>query len=294
LKTGNISASTTVIIFNGRNRSNNQMNRLQNLDDRLTATKINATLTSKNSHWRSTAKTALSISLTLGLVLLSSISPGVTQERKPPRTLTSSGRGIITIPTTISQIRLAIEVQGKTPSNTQQEAAKRSARVMAYLKAQQVDKLQTTGINLNPNYIYSPNGGNPQISGYTASNSISFQVPTDRAGSILDAAVQNGASRIDGVSFVASEKAIESAQFQALKQATLDAQRQADAVLGSLNLQRKEPIGIQINSTSSPSPIPMPTAMMQVVKVTATAAPTTPVVGGEQQVEATVTVDFSY
>jgi uncharacterized protein len=288
-----MSASATVIIFNSKNRQNWQMNKLQDRDDQLTRTQIQSTSTPKKFNWRSNAKTALSISLTLGLVLFSSISPGVTQERKPPRTLTSSGRGIITIPTTISKVRLAIEVQGKTPTNTQQEAAKRSTRVMAYLKAQQVDKLQTTGINLNPTYIYSPNGGNPQISGYTATNSISFQVPTDRAGSILDAAVQNGASRIDGVSFVAGEKAIANAQTQALREATLDAQRQADAVLGTLNLQRKEVIGIQINSTSSPSPIPMPTAMMQ-SKVANDAAPTTPVVGGEQQVEATVTVDFSY
>lgn len=268
------------------------MNKLQNQNNRLATTQPQSTVTSKQFNWRSNAKTALSISLTLGLVLFSSISPGVTQERKPPRTLTSTGRGIITIPTTISLVRLAIEAQGKTPTNTQQEAAKRSARVMAYLKTQQVDKLQTTGINLNPNYIYPPNGGTPQISGYMATNSISFQVPTDRAGSILDAAVQNGASRIDGVSFVAGEKAIANAQTQALRQATLDAQRQADAVFGALNLQRKDVIGIQINSTSSPSPIPMPITMIQ-AKVS-DAAPTTPVVGGEQQVEATVTVDFSY
>ena len=86
-------------------------------------------------------------------------------------------------------------------------AARRSARVVAYLKTQQVDKLQTTGINLNPNYIYT-NGSNPKISGYTATNSISFQVPTERAGTILDAAVKNGATRIDGVNFVAGDRAI--------------------------------------------------------------------------------------
>jgi uncharacterized protein len=245
-----------------------------------------------NFNWRSNAKTALSISLSLGLILGTGVSPGVTQERKPPRTLTASGRGIVTIPTTLSQVRLAIEAQGKTPNSTQQEAAKRSARVMAYLKTQQVDKLQTTGINLNPTYIY-PANSTPQITGYTATNSISFQVPTDRAGAILDAAVQNGASRIDGISFVAGEQAIAAAQTQALKQATIDAQRQADAVLGTLNLQRKEVIGIQINSTSNPSPIPMPIAMMQ-AKVAGDAAPSTPVIGGEQQVEAGVTVDFSY
>jgi uncharacterized protein len=269
------------------------MNRLPSPDEQLIAAQPpNSSSRVQNSSWKSNAKTALSISLALGLILATSISPTVAQERKPPRTLTASGRGIVTIPTTISQIRLAIEAQGKTPNITQQEAAKRSARVMAYLKTQRVDKLQTTGINLNPTYIY-PANSNPQITGYTATNSISFQVPTDRAGSILDTAVQNGATRIDGVSFVAGDSAIANAQNQALKQATLDAQRQADAVLGALNLQRKEVIGIQINSTSNPVPMPMPTAMMQ-PKIASDAAPSTPVVGGEQQVEAAVTVDFSY
>ncbi len=267
------------------------MNRLQPTDERIIAPQHHNL---KNSSWKSNAKTALSISISLSLILFTSISPGVAQERKPPRTLTASGRGIVTIPTTISQIRLAIEAQGKTPTTTQQEAAKRSARVMAYLKTQRVDKLQTTGINLNPTYTYPPNG-KPQITGYTATNSISFQVPTDRAGGILDAAVQNGATRIDGVSFVAGEKAIESAQFQALKQATLDAQRQADAVLGTLNLQRKEVIGIKIDSTSNPAPVSMPAEMMQSKRAYARdGEPSTPVVGGEQQVEAAVTVDFSY
>jgi uncharacterized protein len=236
-------------------------------------------------------KPAISILLTASLVLLTGIASGNTQERKLIRTLTASGRGIVTIPTTLSQIRLAIESSGKTPNNAQQEAARKSAQVMNYLKTQPVDKLQTTGINLNPTYTY-PSGGNPQISGYTASNSISFRVTTDRAGAILDAAVKNGATRIDGVSFVASEQAISIAQIQALKQATQDAQRQADAVLETLNLKRKEVIGIQINSTSSPTPIPISSQRMSVKM--ADAQPTTPVVGGEQQVEAAVTLDIGY
>ncbi len=276
-----------------RHLQSQQMNRLQSQDEQLIAPQPpHPSSKIRKSSWKSNATTALSISLSLSLALFTSISPGIAQERKPPRTLTASGRGIITIPTTLSQIRLAIEVQAKTPNTTQQEAAKRSARVMAYLKTQRVDKLQTTGINLNPTYIYPPNS-NPQITGYTATNSISFQVPTDRAGTILDAAVENGATRIDGVNFVASDKAIESAQINALKQATLDAQRQADAVLSTLNLQRKEVIGIKIDSTSTPAPMPMPFARMQKVAGDA-AATSTPVVGGEQQVEAAVTVDFSY
>ena len=237
------------------------------------------------------AKPALSIFLTTSLVILAGISPGYTQMQKPARTLTASGRGIVTISTTLSQIRLAIEASGKTPNAAQQEAARRSTQVMNYLKAQQVEKLQTTGINLNPTYTY-PSTGKPQIVGYTATNSISFQVITDRAGKILDGAVKSGASRIDGVSFVASERAISVAQIQALKQATQDAQRQADAVLETLSLKRREVIGIQINSNSSPVPIPV-TAEMFRSKVADVAA-TTPVVGGEQIVEAAVTLDIGY
>jgi uncharacterized protein len=238
------------------------------------------------------AKPALSIFLTTSFVLFAGISPGYTQVQKPTRTLTASGRGIVTIPTTLSQIRLAIEASGKTPNSAQQEAARRSTQVMNYLKSQQVDKLQTTGINLNPTYTY-PSSGKPQIVGYTATNSISFQVMTDRAGKILDAAVKSGATRIDGVSFIASERAISTAQIQALKQATQDAQRQADAVLETLSLKRKEVIGIQITSAS----IPVPVQMQQAMKSSAPQgrdAPDTPVVGGEQQVEASVTLDIGY
>ena len=236
-------------------------------------------------------KPALSILLTASLVLFGSIAPGNTQERKPNRTVTASGRGIVTIPTTIAQIRLAIEVSGKTPTITQQEAAKRATQVVNFLKTQQIEKLQTTGITLNPIYTYPPNA-NPKLTGYTATNSISFRVTNERAGAILDAAVKNGATRIDGVNLVASEQAISTAQLQALKQATQDAQRQADAVLEALSLKRKEVIGVRIDSASNPVPIAMSQAAFS--DRASKPAPTTPVVGGEQQVEAAVTLDIGY
>jgi uncharacterized protein len=238
------------------------------------------------------AKPALTLLLATGWIALATISPGIAQERKPSRTITASGKGIVSIPTTLSQIRLAIEVQAKTPTSAQQDAARRSTRVVEYLKTQRVDKLQTTGISLNPTYTYPPNG-RPQITGYTATNSISFRVTTDRAGAILDAAVKTGATRIDGVSFVAADSAIASAQLQALKQATLDAQRQADAVLETLNLKRKEVIGIQIANTSTPVPIPM-LNQATVARTADAPPPPTPIVGGEQQVEAAVTLDIGY
>ena len=63
------------------------------------------------------------------------------------------------------------------------------------------------------------------------------------------------------MNFIAGEQAISAAQIQALKQATQDAERQADAVLITLNLKRREVIGIRIDSSSNPVPLPMATAM---------------------------------
>ena len=67
----------------------------------------------------------------------------------------------------------------------------------------------------------------------------------------------------------------------------------ADAVLETLNLKRKEVIGIKIDSASIPNPVPM---MRQAMGDNGNIAQksSTPVVGGEQQVEAAVTLDIGY
>ena len=129
------------------------------------------------------------------------------------------------------------------------------------------------------------------MTGYTATNTVSFRINTASAGTLLDDAVNAGATRIDGVSFVAAESAIEQAQKQALKKATQDAQAQADAVLSALNLKRGDILGIQVNGAIAPPPTPM---YRQLAGARGAADATTPVVGGEQQVEASVTLQFGY
>ncbi|NJK68239.1 MAG: SIMPL domain-containing protein [Microcoleus sp. SU_5_3] len=221
----------------------------------------------------------------LTIVCFTGLSPAVAQEQRL-RTLTVTGRGIEAIPTTHTQVRLGVEVQGKTAAEVQQEAARRSSAVVELLRSRQVEKLETSGISLNPTYSYESKPS-PQITGYIATNTVIFRINTQSAGTLLDDAVKVGATRIDGVSFVAAESAIESAQKQALKEATQDAQAQADAVLSSLNLKRGEILSIQVNGASAPPPVSRQFAR-------AAADATTPVVGGEQQIEASVTLQISY
>ena len=225
--------------------------------------------------------------LTLTLVSFVGLDAAVAQEQRI-RTLSVTGRGVEAIPTTQTQVALGVEVQGKTAAEVQQEAARRSSAVVALLRSRQVQKLETTGITLSPNYTYENN--QQRLIGYIATNTVSFRLNTQSAGTLLDDAVQAGATRIQGVSFVAADSAIEQAQKQALKKATQDAQAQADAVFSALNLKRGEILNIQVNGASAPPPI-----MSGLVAVRRAAADaTTPVVGGEQQIEASVTLHFGY
>ncbi len=224
------------------------------------------------------------------LLVAPSTQAQMTSAMKPLRTLTVSGRGTESVMTTIAQIRLGVESQGKTANEVQSTVAKRSNSLVTLLKSRNVDKLETTGINLSPVYSYDNN--RQTLTGYSAANTVSFRVKNDLAGELIDDAVKAGASRIDGINFVATDDAIAAAQKVALRKATQDAQAQAQAVLGALNFTQKEIIGIQVNH-AVPQPRPMPADMFAMRSAKLAEAPT-PVMGGEQTVEATVTLEISY
>ncbi|MEM9922395.1 MAG: SIMPL domain-containing protein [Cyanobacteria bacterium P01_D01_bin.50] len=223
------------------------------------------------------------------LIGIASVQPSWAEDKIMLRTLTVTGRGVETIPTSLSKVSLGVQVEGKVANVVQQEAARKSNAVVTLLKSQNVEKLETTGIRLSPTYSYKNNVR--KIQGYEATNTVSFRVKTERAGKLLDEAIKAGATRINSVGFVATEEAITQARQQALKEATQEAQKQADAVFSSLGFTPKEIINIQINNASMPEPVmyrrAVPTAAM------AEAAPT-PVVGGEQKVGASVTLRISY
>ncbi|HEY9645907.1 MAG TPA: SIMPL domain-containing protein [Chroococcidiopsis sp.] len=228
--------------------------------------------------------------LTLGLLSLPMINPinPAMAEEQTLRTLTVSGQGSESIATTLSRVNLGVEAQGQTAEEVQQEVARRSNAVVTLLRSRNVSKLQTTGISLNPLYDYSDN--RQRIIGYQATNTVSFEIPTDRAGTLLDEAVSAGASRIDGVSFIASDEAIAGARDVALREATEDALSQADAVFAALGLRRGEVVSIQVNGASAPPPIML---QARYDRAEAAAAPT-PVIGGDQEIQASVTLQISY
>ncbi|MGF1478894.1 MAG: SIMPL domain-containing protein [Cyanophyceae cyanobacterium] len=217
----------------------------------------------------------------MALVLVTIPARSLASEERR-RTLTVTGEAIERIPTTITAVRLGVEIQGET-ADVQQQVAQRTTAVVELLRSRAVEQLQTSGIRLQPRYDRENN----QPTGYVASNIVSFRADTEQVGTIIDEAIQAGATRIDGVSFTATEAAMTAAQRQALAQAVADAQQQAQAVLEALNLTSQEIISIQVNGANAPGP-----RLLEAESLARDVS--TPVIGGEQEVRASVTLQVSY
>lgn len=223
--------------------------------------------------------------MAVGCLSLVMMKPAFAEEALT-RVLTVTGEGTEDVATSLTQVQLGVEVQGETAEEVQEEVARRSAAVVEFLRSRNVSQLGTTGISLNPVYNYTD--GNQRIIGYTGTNSVQFRVTTEAAGAILDDAVQAGATRIDSVSFIASDEALNRAQQQALREATEDAQQQAETVLSALGLSRQEIVNIQVNSVSRPPVYPYAERAMMAD------APASPVIGSTEEVQASVTLQIRY
>ena len=224
--------------------------------------------------------------------LLSSISlnPAMA-ESELLRTLTVTGNGMEKIATTLTEVELGVEIQGKTATEVQQEIATRTAAVVNLLRSKNVKQLQTTGVRLNPNYQQSDRGDRQRIlTGYTGINTVSFQIPTEQMGTLLDEAVAAGASRIDGISFTATPEAISNAKQEALRKATIDAKAKGEVVLDTLDFTAGEIIQIKIEEAAISQPRPLADAQFAVSE----SRVSTPIIGGEQTVRGSVTLQISY
>ena len=244
--------------------------------------------------WRQLSMLPLALAAIGLAVPIVSIQPtepvSAAEHQQVLQTLTVTGQGIERISTTLTLVRLGVEVQGKTAADVQAKVARQSSAVVTLLQQNNVEKLQTTGIRLTPNYTY--NDRVQRLVGYTGTNTVSFRIPTSQVGSLIDRAVQAGATRIDGISFTATDEAIEEAKQEALRQATANAQKQAQTVLDSLNLTSRGIVSIQIDRASAPPPLIV--NQPQFARAESDAIATTPIIGGEQEVSASVTLQIRY
>lgn len=167
-----------------------------------------------------------------------------------------SGVGKRTVQTTIAIVRLGVEKHRDTASEAQNALATDLTTLIEYLRAQNVNNLQTSGVTLRERQDYSDKYA--KVIGYTATNIVTFEVTGERSGPIMDGAVDAGATRIDNVSFMATPEVNAAARQGALTDAITNAKREAKIVTDALGLTLDKAINIQVVDSFNPIPTSPP------------------------------------
>jgi uncharacterized protein YggE len=158
-------------------------------------------------------------------------------DRPRPPSITVNGEATITVEPDQAEIDIGVVTQARSAPEASKENAERLSRVLAEVKKQlgKGDEVKTSGYALAPSYRY-PQGGKPEIVGYTATNILRIKTTNlSLAGRLIDGAMQAGANNVNRLVFTLKDEL--SAQLDALRQASAKAKTKAQAIAGSLGLK---------------------------------------------------------
>jgi hypothetical protein len=204
-------------------------------------------------------------------------------------TLTVAGQGEVAAAPDRAVVRLGTEAQAPEAAGAQAQVNTVMQRAIERIKALGIEerKIQTTGLQLYPNYTSPAPNEAPHIAGYRASNSIQVEVENlALIGKIIDEGVAAGANRQEGISFDLQNDAAPRAE--ALRRAVMEARGKADAMAGALGVRIAGISEVTEGGVNVVPPIPRPMGMM----MARSDAMSTPVQPGELRVQASVTIRY--
>jgi uncharacterized protein len=223
---------------------------------------------------------------TLALVLMSIAAPALAQEKRPDvPTVITQGEAVLKRAPDRAFVDLAVETRAKDPREASAANAKTMAAVQARLQALGLagDAIRTQSYQLNPEFDYV--NGKQVLRGYSVSNSIEVRVDRlEQLPDVIDTSVAAGATSAGSIRFDLRDRT--AAEREALKSAVADARARADAAASGAGLTVARVLAIQ-ESSRGPVPPPMP---MMATRAEMKAATPTPIVAGEIEIRATVTL----
>lgn len=201
-------------------------------------------------------------------------------------TLNVAGEGKVTVKPDMALINMGVRTESKDAKAAQTQNAQKMEAVVKKLKALGIseDNIKTVEYSIIPQYDYSE--GKSTFTGYQVNNIINVTVKdTSKLGDIIDQTAQAGANQMNNVSFTVNEsdKYYNDAVSKAIAQAKVKANVMADAA------------GVKIKSIIDVSEAvngPQPVYDLALAKEDAAATGATPVMSGQLEIIANVTVSF--
>src|SRR6185295_11303634 len=235
---------------------------------------------------RSITSTALSIIFALCASAVS-LAQDKNENASHP-TIRVSGDSTVTVKPDEAEINIGVLTQADTAQAAATQNAQKQDVVISELKktlGSNAD-IKTIGYSVSPNYRYPKEGGQPTISGYTASNIV--QVKTMnllQVGKLIDLATQSGANNIQSLRFVLKDDSI--ARAQALREASTKARGKAEAIAAARGLKIQRVLRVEEGGSTIRPAFEMGAG--EGIALRAQAAPN-PIETGSIEVRATITL----
>lgn len=199
-----------------------------------------------------------------------------------------SATGEVTRVPDLAIISAGVQTLQPTASAAIEENAARMERVRTALKRAGIEDrdIQTSSINLNPEYHYDQNRP-PRLTGYRATNTVNVKFrDLKRTGAILDALVAEGANQINGPNLTIDKP--ESALDEARTRAIANGRARADLYARTLGMRVVRLISVsEGGGYHAPPPMPMGAVMMA-----ERGAADTKIDPGTQQLQVSVSMSF--
>lgn len=213
-------------------------------------------------------------------------SAGIVQPLAGTR-LDISATGEVSRVPDLAIISAGVQTLQPTATAAIEENATRMERVRAALKRAGIadNDIQTSSINLNPEYRYAENQP-PVLTGYRASNTVNVKFrDLKRSGAILDALVREGANQLNGPSLTIDKP--EEAYDEARIKAIAVGQRRAELYARALGKRVVRILSVSESGGYVQPPMPYARDAMM-----AQAASKTEISPGTQDIQVTVSISY--
>lgn len=198
-----------------------------------------------------------------------------------------SATGEVTRVPDMAIISAGVQTLQPTATGAIEENAARMERVRAALKRAGIDDkdIQTSAINLNPEYQYDQNRP-PKLTGYRATNTVNVKFrDLKRTGAILDALVAEGANQINGPNLTIDKP--EAALDEARTKAIANGRARADLYARALGMRV-----VRLLSVSEGGGYAVPPPMPMVMMAEARGSADTKIDPGTQQLQVSISMSF--
>lgn len=198
-------------------------------------------------------------------------------------TISVTGLGTVQVVPDMATLDLGVTTMGDTAAAAMAANNEALTAVIGRLVGAKVaDRdMQTSNLSLSPNWVMKPDGSGQEVKGYVASNQLRVRIrDLAQVGAVLDAAIQDGANTLNGLSFGLADDAAQ--KDAARKAAVTDALARARLLAEAAGAKLGPIVSIAEGGDMGGGPAPM-------YRMAAEAVPVAP---GEIGVSSSVTITW--